>query len=138
MDDVNVSEAEAPLTQFGDADADSGERIADGDEDEDTTIGGPPSPTAKTTRHLSKPRAVTSAGEEKGDRLLTRRERKKLGLPKPRPRRVILKVNGQRPGSVCAAVEDSMQPSALPDTEQAWATNGSGRMDVRGFRELKI
>jgi hypothetical protein len=139
MDNVSVSGVEASLTQFGhaDVDVDDGEELTDGDED--ATIGGPPSPAVTTTRRVSKQRAATSAREkEKGDRSLTRRERKKLGLLKPRPRRVILKVNGQRPGTVRAAVEESMQLSTLPAAEHAWTTNGNGRMDVRGFRELKI
>lgn len=132
---MSVSEIEASLTQFGDddADIDDGEGLTDGDED--TTIDRPPSPAVTTTRRLSK-RAPTIAGEK--DLSLTRRERRKLGLPKPRPRRVILKVNGQRPGSARTAAEESMQSSTLPTVEQAWTTNGSGRMDVRGFRELKI
>jgi len=38
---------------------------------------------------------------------------------------------------VRAAVEESVELPALPP-EQAWTKNGNGRMDVRGFRELKI
>lgn len=134
---MSVSEVEASLTQFGDADADDGEELTDGDEG--ATIGDPPSPAATTTRRSSKSRTAPGAGKgdkEKGGAPLTRRERKRLGLPKSHPRRVILKVNGQRPG-VRAAVEESMQPPGLPP-EQAWTKNGNGRMDVRGFRELKI
>lgn len=72
---------------------------------------------------------------------MTRRERKKLGLPKnrtpkvtslsARPRRVILKVNGQRPGAIETATD-------VGSGSEAWVANGSGRMDNRGFRELKI
>jgi hypothetical protein len=30
------------------------------------------------------------------------------------------------------------EPAPAPEKEREWVTNGSGRMDVRGFRELKI
>lgn len=73
---------------------------------------------------------------------LTRRQRKQLGLPKPRavtakllkakPKRVILTVNGQRPGGGTATPKEEVL------SDEQWVKNGSGRLDVRGFRELRI
>lgn len=52
---------------------------------------------------------------------LTRRQRKALGLPKSGNASARVAVSARRGGG-----------------ESEWAKNGSGRMDVRGFRELKI
>ncbi|KAF8312334.1 hypothetical protein DL93DRAFT_1319447 [Clavulina sp. PMI_390] len=107
----------------------------------------------------AKSKAAKSSAD--GEKALTRRERKKLGLPKPKkaftpssapvssaststtasgtrgPRRVILKVNGQRPGSIRHPDELAAE-GAGGEAGGEWAKNGSGRMDVRGFKELKI
>lgn len=141
VDDVSTSKLEPPFSQSSRPDEDDeyddedNEAFADGD----TTIAGPPSPATTLTIAAvdSLGPATTSTVRGKGEKSLTRRERKKLGLPKPRPRRVILKVNGQRPGSIRppAASSDAAEPAP---GDQAWAKNGSGRMDTRGFRELKI
>ncbi|KAF8905386.1 hypothetical protein CPB85DRAFT_1315443 [Mucidula mucida] len=74
---------------------------------------------------------------------LTRRQRKKLGLPKqyklmsPPPRGtgagVIRIPGGRHPSQVQVRVKQEEM-----DGEGEWTTNGAGRVDVRGFRELKI
>ena len=72
---------------------------------------------------------------------MTRRQRKQLNLPKARPRRVILTVNGKRPSGGVKPKSSSYAATTLVediDTDRQWAKNGSGRLDVRGFRELKI
>jgi len=72
---------------------------------------------------------------------LTRRQRKQLSLPKPRPRRVILTVNGKRLSGSVKPKSSSSTPSTLIEdleAERQWVKNGNGRLDVRGFRELKI
>ncbi|KAG9004802.1 hypothetical protein FRB94_002051 [Tulasnella sp. JGI-2019a] len=81
---------------------------------------------------------------------MTKRERKRLGKagvavspPRPKPKRVILLLGkkgdrskessaSSKTGSVKAGEEDAK------DGKAEWMSNGSGKMDVRGFRELKI
>ena len=67
---------------------------------------------------------------------LTRRQRKQLGLPKPRPAVV---------GSAKASAGKIIIPGGrykpkakTEQEEEEWVKNGTGRVDVRGFRELKI
>ena len=80
---------------------------------------------------------------------LTRRQRKKLGLPKARPAHVGSTVARTRsagkiviPGGKCdkpsskATVADGSEDD--PEANAEWRKNGTGRLDVRGFRELKI
>ncbi|KAL1739522.1 hypothetical protein HDZ31DRAFT_49256 [Schizophyllum fasciatum] len=69
---------------------------------------------------------------------LTQRQRKKLGLPKQRP--------GQRSagtivipgGRFKRQAPSTPQPVAVAAPDEEWVRNGTGRVDVRGFRELKI
>ena len=72
---------------------------------------------------------------------LTRRQRKALGLPKPRPPgsagKIIIpggKWKGRQSQGAAAAV--GVVDGDGGDEE--WKRNGAGRVDVRGFRELKI
>ncbi|KAI0742492.1 hypothetical protein C8Q80DRAFT_1109563 [Daedaleopsis nitida] len=79
---------------------------------------------------------------------LTRRQRKALGLPKPRAAVVgrigartrsagkIVIPGGKFKGSGKATVADGSEDD--PDANAEWRKNGTGRLDVRGFRELKI
>lgn len=107
--------------------SDQSEDVSDGtrdDEGEDHTIG--------RSSILVHPTSTTPR--------LTRRQRKQLGLPKPRPRRVILTVNGKRPsgaGPPPSSKASSVADEVIVDDSQ-WVKNGHGRLDVRGFRELKI
>ncbi|KAG5641217.1 hypothetical protein DXG03_005750 [Asterophora parasitica] len=74
---------------------------------------------------------------------LTRRQRKALGLPKPRSalrggvgvgagKIVIPGGRFKRPGVVKEEVGNG------EEGDKEWVRNGAGRVDVRGFRELKI
>ncbi|KAH8831171.1 hypothetical protein DL96DRAFT_1705612 [Flagelloscypha sp. PMI_526] len=70
---------------------------------------------------------------------LTRRQRKALGLPKPRPGlsagKIII------PGGRYHLRHQAHHNNATatpPSEDSEWQRNGAGRMDVRGFRELKI
>ncbi|EIN05764.1 cysteine proteinase [Punctularia strigosozonata HHB-11173 SS5] len=91
-----------------------------------------PAPPPEPVRHMSK------------------RERKKLGLPKARPATVGGKSSAGKivipGGRYKAAVSPTKAKKAQEDPaigtpesgEAEWVKNGVGRMDVRGFRELKI
>ncbi|KAJ4481209.1 hypothetical protein J3R30DRAFT_3465249 [Lentinula aciculospora] len=70
------------------------------------------------------------------ERTLTRRQRKKLGLPKSR---AIVPVSSKGVGKIVVPGGKSSKPPSC-DTPSAaqWTANGNGRVDVRGFRELKI
>lgn len=79
---------------------------------------------------------------------LTRRQRKLLGLPKTRsvgnsttsePSRV----SKGRAGKAAASMKQYQKPSSSKskgraDEEDEWERNGTGRVDVRGFKELRI
>ncbi|KAJ3859503.1 cysteine proteinase [Lentinula novae-zelandiae] len=69
------------------------------------------------------------------ERPLTRRQRKKLGLPKPRN----IPVSGKGVGKIVIPGGKSTNSLSRDTSSTAeWTANGSGRVDVRGFRELKI
>ncbi|KAG0701009.1 hypothetical protein DFH29DRAFT_929262 [Suillus ampliporus] len=110
---------------------------ADNDVDDSTPDLSTPGSSAESTRSLSAassplpstPPAYNTPPPEP-EKLLTRRQRKALGLPKPRPAymsagKIII------PGG-----KFKKAPQAVDDEE--WQRNGTGRLDVRGFRELKI
>lgn len=88
-----------------------------------------PAPTSTT----SAPQLRSSTRAVKREPILTRRQRKKLGLPKSRsqPQRVVLTVQGSRPGQSNSAGQEG-------EGSREWIEKGVGRLDVRGFRELKI
>jgi len=83
---------------------------------------------------------------------LTRRQRKALGLPKSRPVLVAKRGSAGRiviPGgrfkrnvSPTAVDQGQAKMGGIVDDESSvpeeWQRNGTGRLDVRGFRELKI
>ncbi|KAK7035676.1 OTU domain-containing protein [Favolaschia claudopus] len=60
---------------------------------------------------------------------LTRRERKKLGLPKTR---------ATAPAATKGSAGKIIIPGGRFEGTGEWQRNGTGRVDVRGFRELKI
>lgn len=96
------------------------------------------------------PPAMTPPPEPR--RPMTRRQRKALGLPKPKTALLAKKTSAGRivvpggrykrgaakPVSVREAGDDNgdEDEGSLQDGE--WRRNGTGRLDVRGFRELKI
>ncbi|KZP27920.1 cysteine proteinase [Athelia psychrophila] len=79
---------------------------------------------------------------------LTRRQRKALGLPKEKVVLVAkrtgtsagkIKIPGGKYNSHKKAVSTTHKPEVDDEGgEGEWRTNGTGRVDVRGFRELKI
>ncbi|KAH9943653.1 cysteine proteinase [Amylocystis lapponica] len=83
---------------------------------------------------------------------LTRRQRKKLNLPKPRAAlvgganartrtsagKIVIPGGKSKKFSGKPAVRASGQVDEDPEEGGEWRTNGTGRVDVRGFRELKI
>ena len=87
---------------------------------------------------------------------LTRRQRKALGLPKARKELGVGSgpvAGGGAAAAAAAAAAMSAGKIVIPggkwkgrgevglsggEDEQEWKRNGTGRLDVRGFRELKI
>ncbi|KAF9078276.1 hypothetical protein BDP27DRAFT_1412280 [Rhodocollybia butyracea] len=74
-------------------------------------------------------------GGRSNERPLTRRQRKKLGLPKPRSNLV---VSNKGAGKILIPGGKSSRASSREAKSAEWTANGSGRVDYRGFRELKI
>ncbi|KAJ3843110.1 hypothetical protein EV361DRAFT_843367 [Lentinula raphanica] len=81
------------------------------------------------------PRSSEEPGtnEPGSKRPLTRRQRKKLGLPKPRN----APVSNKGLGKIIIPGGKSKLPRDASSAAE-WTANGNGRVDVRGFRELKI
>ncbi|KAI0027132.1 hypothetical protein K488DRAFT_74786 [Vararia minispora EC-137] len=72
---------------------------------------------------------------------LTRRQRKALGMPKQRTARSAGKIvipggRYKRPAQALASARRDEEEQEQEQEE--WARNGAGRVDVRGFRELRI
>ncbi|EGN92658.1 hypothetical protein SERLA73DRAFT_172753 [Serpula lacrymans var. lacrymans S7.3] len=127
---------------------------------EDSTPGlSPPGSPAESTRSSSAassslPSTPPASLPPEPERPLTRRQRKSLGLPKPRSVLVAKKVSAgkivipggrYKKGAVATQVQSSLVQEArdvvkedADGSEGEWKRNGTGRVDVRGFRELKI
>ncbi|KAL1938353.1 hypothetical protein VTO73DRAFT_11804 [Trametes versicolor] len=97
----------------------------------------------------SSPSATPPPPDPPVEKPLTRRQRKKLGLP--RPRVAAVGRTGARTRSAGKIVipggkfQKTSNKTAGDDTSEEdqeanaeWRKNGTGRVDVRGFRELKI
>lgn len=78
---------------------------------------------------------------------LTRRQRKLMGLPKPRSvsgaNKSVLANRSKGAGKVVVPGGQYKEPSSTsakvkPEDEDEWEKNGTGRVDVRGFKELRI
>ncbi|KAI0776663.1 hypothetical protein BD413DRAFT_468724 [Trametes elegans] len=105
--------------------------------------------TSPLSSLTSSPAASPPPPDPPVEKPLTRRQRKKLGLPKARPavvgnatartrsagKIVIPGGRFKKPASKAAADETSEEDQ---DVNAEWRKNGTGRLDVRGFRELKI
>lgn len=109
------------------------------------TMSAPGSPSSLSSLSSLSSRESTPPPPVTPEPALTRRQRKKLGLPKPRVATVggtkasagkILIPGGryQRAGHTAS---QSPPADSVADSEE-WRKNGSGRLDVRGFRELRI
>jgi len=104
------------------------------DFDTDSSLSPPPPDPEEIAREAAKKKT------------LTRRERKRLGLPKDRKSGVKIVIPGGRHPArlqVRQAAERqplSREPSLGVDDGQLkeWEKNGSGRVDARGFKELRI
>ena len=67
-------------------------------------------------------------------RRLTKRERKAAGIPRQRggSGKIVI------PGGRFRVAADAKSDGHRADVQGEWARNGTGRVDVRGFRELRI
>jgi len=65
---------------------------------------------------------------------LTKRERKAAGLPRQRngAGKIVI------PGGRFRVAADAQSDGHGADVQGEWSRNGTGRVDVRGFRELRI
>ncbi|PBK70473.1 cysteine proteinase [Armillaria solidipes] len=97
----------------------------------------------RTTPSLSPASSAASSSESSssrgspapvvGEKPMTRRQRKRLGLPKSRPSAGKIIIPGGR-----YVPRGGVQVNNADAEDEEWRRNGSGRVDVRGFRELKI
>ena len=103
------------------------------------------SPSGFSSESSLSPLSSPSPSPPPPEKPLTRRQRKVLGLPKSRPHvaggrgasagKIVIpggKFKGKKGGQKTIKEE----PDDEADAE--WAKNGTGRVDVRGFRELRI
>ncbi|KAF8313311.1 uncharacterized protein EI90DRAFT_3136826 [Cantharellus anzutake] len=120
--------------------------ISPGSKPPSTSLSSPSTPSKLPTKKVAGRRVkkgkVDLLSGDVDPAKLTRRQRKQFGLPKPRLKRVILTVNGKRPSEAGPKPGESNGAGAIgevqAEAEHGWMKNGAGRLDVRGFRELKI
>ncbi|KAI0289130.1 hypothetical protein BC826DRAFT_1033784 [Russula brevipes] len=119
-----------------DADVDVDGDNADGDADRDGDADDADTPALSETASLSpisspSPSPSPPPASSPTARRLTKRERKAAGLPRPRggAGKIVIPGGRFRPGTATAKGADA---------EGEWVRNGTGRVDVRGFRELRI
>ncbi|CAL1697712.1 unnamed protein product [Somion occarium] len=116
---LSVSGPQTPEDDFEDVDT------------PDLTASNPGSPSS--TSSLSPMSSPSPSPPPEPDRRLTRRERKRLGLPKPRAHST--KVSA---GKIVIPGGRFRSKQGTSSGAEEWQKNGTGRLDVRGFRELKI
>ncbi|THH26413.1 hypothetical protein EUX98_g7777 [Antrodiella citrinella] len=114
---------------------DVGIDLDDGDLDTPSLSAASPA-SSSSLSSVPSPSASPAPEPQPTPRALTRRQRKQLGLPKSRAALV---------GSTRASAGKIVIPGGrfkpkqkTAEEEEEWLKNGTGRMDVRGFRELKI
>ena len=121
-------------------------------DDLDTPDLSAPGSSAESVSSLSSvhsPAASPPPPDPPVERRLTRRQRKAMGLPKPRAAlvgghlartrsagKIVIPGGKYRKSSSKATVVDGSEDD--PEANAEWRKNGTGRLDVRGFRELKI
>ena len=108
----------------------------------------PPPSNSQTKSPKAKLKIGSSYQDSKGgSKQLTRRQRKALGLPKPRPPLSSSSAGAGKiiiPGGKWKGRQSQNQDTAVGVVDEdgggdeEWRRNGTGRVDVRGFRELKI
>ncbi|KAI0826496.1 hypothetical protein BC628DRAFT_236010 [Trametes gibbosa] len=97
----------------------------------------------------SSPEATPPPPDPPVEKPMTRRQRKKLGVPKPRSAAVARTTARTRsagkiviPGGRYQKATNKPPAGETSEEDQdanaEWRKNGTGRLDVRGFRELKI
>ena len=111
-----------------------------------------PTPPGRTSPQPEPETEPEEGPEPEPQRPLTKRERKVLGLPRPRAALMAkhtsagkIVIPGGRykrnAGATSKAVSASMKDADEvegEDEDGEWLRNGTGRVDVRGFRELRI
>ncbi|KAI8992808.1 hypothetical protein BD414DRAFT_535386 [Trametes punicea] len=115
----------------------------------DLSASGSSAESVSSLSSISSPEPTPPPPDPPAEKPLTRRQRKKLGLPKARPAAVasttartrsagkIVIPGGRYPkSSKAAAADETSEEDHAANAE--WRRNGTGRLDVRGFRELKI
>ncbi len=119
-----------------DADVD-GDNGGDGDADADADADTPALSETASLSPVSSPSPSPSPPPvSTPPRRLTKRERKAAGLPRQRGGAGKIVIPGGRFRSADAPVRGV--DSRMDDADGEWAHNGTGRVDVRGFRELRI
>ncbi|TDL26853.1 cysteine proteinase [Rickenella mellea] len=128
--------AEMDVDVDGDVDGDTPSLSAESDSASSSSVSSP-APTPP-------PPAMVVVPPTPVEKRLTRRQRKALGLPKPRaalgPKasvgKIVIPGGRYKKGVKGAAVkvDDEEEDGVVAE----WKSNGTGRLDVRGFRELKI
>ncbi|KAG8908826.1 hypothetical protein FRB99_003064 [Tulasnella sp. 403] len=104
------------------------------DDDDDDAASAPDSTTSynsASASSASRTRPNTRSSQTQAP--LTKRQAKKLGVTRPKPKRVVLLVGKEKKQP---DKQGDVQNTATAKAE--WLQNGTGKMDVRGFRELKI
>ena len=128
----------------GDGEGDEGaeaEAEADADADADDAD----TPALSETASLSpvsspSPSPSPPPGSAPAPRRLTKRERKAAGLPRPRGSagKIVIPGGRFRPTGAGAPAGRGADSRARANVDGEWMRNGTGRVDVRGFRELRI
>lgn len=104
------------------------------------TLSAPGSPSSMSSlSSISSPEATPPPPSREEKQQLTKRERKKAGLPKSRLSSPAATTPKKSAGKIVIPGGRMKRPSAADAGKvEEWQKNGTGRLDVRGFRELKI
>jgi OTU domain-containing protein 3 len=141
----------SPLTSDAESDDDAGADIESSQEDDEDDCDDDLEPNQNHLQPTIEPTNSSHTARRKSTRLaaqngsrekpLTRRERKKLGLPK-KSSVAKARVGGAGAGKIVIPGgryrRDDPSAPGSEEGKDEWKTNGTGRLDVRGFRELKI
>ena len=137
-----LSQDVAPPEQQQEDDSDADVDVSMAEPDADTPG---LSPSGFSSESSLSPLSSPSPSPPPPEKPLTRRQRKALGLPKPRAH-VVGGKNASAgkiviPGGKFKSKKDGqkvIKEEPDDDANAEWAKNGTGRVDVRGFRELRI
>ena len=125
----------------------SGTQTPAGDDDDrektpSLSVSGPESPASSSSLSSMPSPEPTPPPEERPPPVMTQRQRKRLGVPRSaqvaRTRTSAGKIvipGGRFKGT--RSLGNAQKKLTKEDSEE-WQKNGTGRLDVRGFRELKI